>query len=345
MRISNRLLSYILRKKRLVNYFYSYHDYLENGHYQFDKSLTFIYKRKPLEQSNQYHFNTEVKGFFWILLTRCIRFFIFRQKLVISSSNKKFKGEIFLPANNHNLNADGKIFDYKHNKVLAVFSDVKDKIREVEDYNFYSKFFNMPVMISSDDNFIEYELVDHIKKDTIDTSMIIKAFEKYIESLILLAEYSKSNDLFKIEEETLTLNENDDSNNILETVIYPKIKVHNDMWTSNVLILKDRTTYMFIDWEHAGYNFVLFDFFWWAQNEFIHNNNPYLLSKILSGEFNSHFRKIFEIFGIDFRDELIEYYYQVFVVSTIKNKYSEESSITEQEAFIKQCKFVISYFE
>lgn len=345
MKIFMKLYQYYIRKKRLVDYFYCYQDYLENGKYKFDKSLTYIYKSDSQHQNSKYDFNTEVSGIILLLVTLSIRFFVFKGKLKINSSNKKFEGELFLPANNKNSNSDAKIFDYKRRRVLSVFADVNCKFSEVENYNLYSKFFNMPKMLKHEYDCIEYELVEHLKKKYINTSIILKAFEEYIQSFIEFVYYSNKNNLYDIKEMKLVLNENLNVDKKSITVFYPKVKVHNDMWTSNVLINKYQLGCMYIDWEHAGLNFALFDFFWWAQNEYIYNNNPQLLKKLFSGEFDAYFKIIFDTFNIDYENDLLAYYYLIFVLSAIECKYHNTPSSLAKELFINQCRLVVMNFD
>ncbi|PYZ96957.1 hypothetical protein CR205_14890 [Alteribacter lacisalsi] len=268
-------------------------------------------------------------------LRNFLHYFIKFNDLRIYSTDSIADGSIVMKT----YNGDLKIIDLRSGLVKSILAE-KRKVKSIEKtFKTFSKHFKIHII-----GFNQYEssyierLIDYKpfsdwtekeKKDAIET--IFSNFNSYF--------YEKKNRLKK----TITvtslisnLEKKAGSHNIIESIKYqipesaysdawPKVKSHGDCVLSNVL-LKDGQFY-FIDWNDSGKYVFFYDLLNGIFGEAAFHNNDSFLYDYLTGEYDEHFSKAFQLFGLHYDQDKKLYYLAVFMLERILFRYKHKNDV------------------
>lgn len=339
-----KLINYANRKRYILENFIENRAYFSNGKYRFDSSLTYIYmKEEYTEKIVKKKFNKTYLNNKYKIINFILEKVIFNKTINFNEHNNKinFNGTLYLPANNNGLNKDAKIFDFYNKKVMSIITDEKKYFSEIENYYYFSKYFNMPKLIYASEKdlviineLIEYITLDKIKKDeeNLIIDYIMKKYYEYFYEVKTKGNYFTKN-LQDIEIKynfvdniKYKINEN------LHTIKFPYIRQHGDLWHSNILIDNERKIYI-IDWEHSSEYILFYDIFWFIQNEAIYNNNYLYIDNYFKGNYDEYFNSIFELFDLTFDSKYRIDYFSIFYLNVFSQRLYDKDEYTNKVVY------------
>ena len=326
-------------------------NYLELGEYFLDPELKYIYRNdsetidfiETVIKENNYNLSHK----------KDIKYNIKRalapNKLSISNNSEKedFRGSIYLLSNDTSDEKDVKIFDIKTSKVLTVYVEIENLKKKIEDYKYFGEYFNIPEIMEYDFDkrtSVE-ELVLSKTKNTwneLDYSKVIEtifsSYEQYYKSSSKNNNYgsAKVSDMLSELKEDETLNdlvcqiEKEISKELITDDI-PTINQHGDLWLYNTMLGENGKVY-FIDWEHSGGYFLFYDLFWWMQNEALYNDNFSHLERYIMGEYDVHFKGVFDALNYKFNKRLREDYVYIFMLELLYKRILNNSENIKKTA-------------
>jgi|SRR5690625_3621714 len=110
-------------------------------------------------------------------------------------------------------------------------------------------------------------------------------------------------------------------NNEVREMKLPMVKLHGDLWSSNILLKKGNSSkFYYIDWEYSNDYFFFYDLFWFMQNEAIYNGNFTFIKKYINGRYDDQFINIFRTFDLDFREEHRQGFLVIFFFNILKTR-------------------------
>jgi len=236
-----------------------------------------------------------------------------------------FRGTLLLQ------NGDGKgikIFDFRKEELMLIYSNYDDYEKKIRTYEYFRKYYTIPrILIQNKDElavteeYINFEL----NKDWTDREYDLILKDIFQKSLVYFRSQSGKNDLIRISPISLIsklalksyLSEQI-INNIGKEFIdqeLPAIKLHGDLWTSNILISQGNNKKIFyIDWERSDVFIFYYDLFNFMWNEFFNNRYSSYFERYLSGEYDDYFEQMFRIFNLTFhKDQRVTYIHIFFL--------------------------------
>ncbi|NBI07992.1 phosphotransferase [Senegalia massiliensis] len=357
-----KVKKYIESKKKMLEYFKSHSEYLEEGEYKIDDLLTYLYKNDSLTYStvsnmleNSYTRAVFKKSILKRLLNLCIKILFFNKTLIVKESSRYdsiFQGNLYLPSMS---GKEIKIFDLNTNRVLLIFSNKKDYINRVKKYNRFQEYFNLPKILSKNDSdlmavekYIDYK--PNFEWTNEDYEKVIKnAFKTEIEYIKLCknsGDYYYKN-IKQITEELPKMTDFIDflKKNIKDELLeeeFPYVQLHGDLWTSNILVENNKKSIYYIDWEYSTYFIIIYDFCFMILNESFTNSNNLYLDNYIDGKYDKYFDKIFEIFDMKMKTEYrIDYLYMAMLLQYLDRWYKVGYKI--EMKILKNIKGVFEY--
>lgn len=337
-----RIIGFVRRKKDMAEQFLANSDKLVPGEYIFDTWLTYIHiKDDSISKRAEFMFAKRPKKTSHLIAIFIIRTLFFRKKTQIRQSKQSltFFGTVYLPANNQGENNDAKIFDFENKKVMSLLSSGIKFSEKVEDYKRFRSYFPIPAILWKDSNdlLIIEELIEFTsssswlkEKNVSFTNDLFERYTKYLKHC------KKDNDFFMITPNELYKNLDKGNNDVKSFILkytseevrnikFPIVKLHGDLWSSNVLLRKGSTSeFYYIDWEYATDLVFFYDVFWFMQNEAIYHENLTFIKSYINGEYDSQFEEMFKAFGLEFEEEHRQEYFVIFFlnmfVSRLRNK-------------------------
>jgi hypothetical protein len=342
-----KTVNYYKSKNRIVEGFITNSRYLKSGEYIFDESFTYIYLKdsktsaltiKMFKSSYQVLRYDNEGSLLKVLISNILKR-IFLKKLVIDKKIEEniFFGNVYLPATQ---GKKGKIFDLIDNKVLSLFDDKLDFDKKIQSYRYFNDFFPIPKIDTYDnENLLVIEECINYKTNVnwnkIDRMSVIEdiffRYISYFKVVIKENNYTKKIPMEVVEDLSkdirfITSIKNNIADELLETKI-PFVKLHGDLWTSNILInnLNSKQIY-YIDWEHSKNYVFFYDFFFLMWNEVIHNQDYSYIDDYFSGQYNAYFEKIFALFNMEFQDEYKLDYFNIFFLVQFKERWGNSNN-------------------
>lgn len=346
-----KLIDYRRKARLAIALFVEKSNYLELGEYFLDPELKYIYRNdsdtidfiETVIKKNNYNLSHKKD------IKYKIKCALAPNKLIISNNFEKedFRGSIYLLSNDISDEKDVKIFDIKTSKVLTVYVEQQNLKKKIEDYKYFGEYFNIPEIMEYDfdkKTSVE-ELVLSKPKNTwneLDYSKVIEttfsSYEQYYNSSYKNNNYgyAKLSDMLSELKEDETLNdlvcqiEKEISRELITDDI-PTINQHGDLWLYNTMLGKNGKVY-FIDWEHSGEYFLFYDLFWWMQNEALYNDNFSHLERYIMGEYDVHFKGVFEALNYNFNKRLRKDYVYIFILELLYKRILNNSENIKKTA-------------
>ncbi|KQL54041.1 hypothetical protein AN964_11390 [Heyndrickxia shackletonii] len=332
-----RFYLFIKRKKDIMHSFNRNLAYMSAGTYAYDNSIKYIMRcdRYTIDKANEIF----QKNYYQLLIRFVIlllRKMVFNQKIRISEFHNKtdnFSGCVYRPVRSITGYNDSRIFDFHHNKVLTIFA-TKDDFHSVLNNNEYFKdYFPLPKILWIDETnlLIMEELIQFQQYSNWQSKdylyIIQEIFNRYLDYFndckqkgnisykspeSFLWEGSESHEIKSI------LNE---IHPILLNMNYPCLKLHGDLWTANIMLIKKATNQIcMIDWEYANVYLFFYDFFNLMWLEVYVNNNEFYIYHYMDGEMDTYFEKVFALFDLTFHKEYRLDYLYIFFLNFYKER-------------------------
>jgi len=346
----SNVINYYKAKKKMVSLFLENSSFFEPGQYTFDKTMSYISlkDKKVIREAGKLlsgHYaiilfrrkNTLKKG-----LINPFLIFFFNIRLKIngrSNGNDIFKGCIFLPSM-HITNF--KIFDLTNELILSYFLNKADFKMNLESIKYFKRYFLVPKIISVDkcNQLIVEERIKHknpFEWGEDDYSLVMTDMQKkytlYLSSVGNMSEFSSKSPIeilrdLPVDNGLLNCIKDNISENIINQK-FPILKMHGDLWKSNILI-DDKKRIYYIDWGCSEELIFIYDIFVYLWQEAILYKNYTYLKKYFKGEYNEYIKGLFNIFGIEFKEEYLLDYLKVFLIFYFKEKWLMFSSSSYQ---------------
>lgn len=333
----SKILNYLEQVKQLENNFRKYFVYMKSGVYRINWNLKYIYLDE--KESVCYIKKTTFQKTQSYSIVRLFKKLLSHRKIVVKNGENKhryfFNGTIYLPSTAPFDKRDIKIFSLKEKKILSIYANEDNMAKRMNPYKLFQQFFAIPHILICDckNKLTVEELIDNNPKNLwsdYDYYIIIKTiFNNYNnyykwcgenKNFILSNQHSKLLNNIKKEREFLELYTIIE-HNVPEKLLFssfPIVLQHGDLWLYNTL-LNSKKVY-FIDWEHMGEYFFLYDIFWCMQNEVIYNNNYTYIGKYLNGDYDVYFKELFQCFNIIFEESERYAYFNIALLEIIDKR-------------------------
>ena len=226
---------------------------------------------------------------------------------VPASEQNKFKGKELIISST---GTEVKIFAADVGSVLTLYQDKEKLAAIVREKAFYGKYFRVPKTLSTSDNYIIEEFIPHECFD------VVELFPLLCDDICNYIEHNKDNIVFDPERDRQRVNSFSESmgeSSILKDLIaLPRLKVHGDMWSSNIIFNGGK--YYLTDFERSGVRYSLFDFFCFMWSEYHLKNDDRLLQAYFKGDYDDYVRRMAESLGFPFLESSRELYLLAFLV-------------------------------
>lgn len=283
-------------KLRLVR---RYNPFLESGKYLFDASFRVFVKVDQLDQPmlKDWHFDQE-------------------KILEIPGSESEFKGSILWFC----MSGDIKIFSDNH--VLTLCQNQENYDMKLTNYKYFSTYFPLPKIIHQSDNqqqFVEERIVsDQCDLDkTKLQARIYQDYYQYFQKLMKNQTLSYRSVQQMLDNATIDWSPWIEPSiqsipKSLQEMKFPKVKLHGDLWTANIIV--DKQDIWYINWDESDDYLFFYDFFKMMWNEAdVHGEHGYL-DTYLARDWHADFTKIFKLFNLNFETEhRLAYFYLFFL--------------------------------
>jgi hypothetical protein len=343
---------YIKRKKKILNGFYKNAKFMSAGKYVYDDSIKYITrndyftKQRANKMFQNNYYQVTIKFIIFLL-----RKTLFRNKITIPEHDlhlSVFSGTVYRPVRSINGYSDSKIFDLAHNQVLSIFSEEKDYMSVVNNYENFKEYFPMPTILRADGEqlLIMEELIlfeqnyTWMKEDYL--YIMTDIFERYFNYFKVCKK--KGIHSFSSPEELLDIMKDSPEISFIKNKINPEIvhlqipclKLHGDLWTSNTLLIKaNQKRICYIDWEYSNEYLFFFDIFNVMWLEVYVNNNYLYIEKYAKGDYDHSFKKMFSLFNISFKDKLRLDYFNIYFLNFYKDRVAHLEKIDKLDIINK----------
>ena len=351
-----KIINYYKIRQEMVSAFIKHSKYMVTGKYSFDNTLTYIYLKnyKTSEKAkNIFKNNFSNLKFNSPSVKRIINFMLnikLSNDLVVKDYSdpncniQEYEGTVYLPSINEK---DCKIFDFKNNTVLVISWDENNYKNKIHNYNYFNKYFLIPKIIKHEDNkqVIIEELIN-FKTNTIwekeDSEYVIKdMFNRYIEYFVECKKsnkYSMESPLRFVDdipkENLISSFINENISNEITKLKFPFVKLHGDLWASNILIdNKDNKNIYYIDWERSKKFIFFYDFFSLMWNDAYVKQDYTYAYEYISGKFDDYFIRIFRLFDINFVEKYRIEYLSIFFLNYIYEWRSNPDDLNNRYLF------------
>ena len=313
-----KLNQYVQEKKAKIKRVRQLEHYLDSGIYEFDNEFRVLFNKSEskspiLDSSFDTHDFEEGKLESWQ-----------KPLEVKNDKHKLFRGNMMWFCSN----GDTKVFS--KTETLTICDNKENYLNKVDNYAYFSRFFKLPELIYQDDD--NYQLVeryiDFQRKSNQDIPFILNnIYDDCMDYFSTMKRESRLayytlNDLFKTSSNTIQVEHFkyvfDNIDNQLFEIEFPFIRLHGDLWTANILLEKEKnepSRIWYIDWDESGDYFFFYDFFKFMWNELDVNGHSEYYERYLNGEFDNHFKKVFDIFQLEFHPELKKDYFCMFILN------------------------------
>src|SRR5699024_3316525 len=244
--------------------------------------------------------------------------------------NRRFQETAYLPDRKE---SGSKIFDLINNKVITFFGDKGEYNHKINSYLHFKQYFDAPNITENDKS--ELLLIEDYIESKNNSDWDGKDFDYVIEDIFERSiryfrdckkrkEYRLDNPLSFIDnistENLISPFKKKHITEELESVKYPFIRLHGDLWTSNILInINNDNDIYYIDWERSKDFIIFYDFFSLIWNEVYHKGNSIYLEKYMSGQYDEYFIEIFQIFEMSYKRECRKEYFSVFFLNYLND--------------------------
>lgn len=231
-----------------------------------------------------------------------------------------------------------KIFAANDGSVLTLYQDKEKLAAIIREKAFYEKYYRVPRTISTSDNYIIEEFIPHNNID------VVELFHSLCEDICNYIEQNKESMVFDHERDRQSINcfsQSMGESRILNDVIgLPKLKVHGDMWSSNIIF--DGEQYYLTDFERSGVRYAMYDFFCFMWSEYHLKEDDRLLRAYFKGEYDNSIRRMAGSLGFLFLETSRELYLLAFLVEISTERWvSKELILRNAQKTIKT--FVTNY--
>lgn len=321
------LYSFFKEKKEVIAEFNIYSRYMSCGSYVFDNTITFITldeyhtRKRSAEILRNIYKNNKTRGYFVLLLKKLK----YKKQFKVSEHNrafKDFKGTIFYSTKSCN-----KIFDLSSNKVLSIYLNKSDYKSFLDSHKYFKEHFPLPNILVN--NVEERSIIEELilfqpnrlwlKEDYL--YVIEDIFKRYITYAAACIDEGKYHvisltDYIKIYDSTndkyISEIRSKIPNKLLEMQL-PTLRLHGDLWTTNILIQKsENSSIYYIDWEFSQELLFFYDFFNLMWVEVYNNNNYVFLENYIKGMYDHYFKAFFSIFNLKYEPKYRVEYFHVF---------------------------------
>jgi hypothetical protein len=334
-----KIYTYVKRRKEIVASFKRNTKYLCAGTYVFNDTINFITRNDSYTKKRTYELfqnNYYINGINRFV-AGLLKYTFYRKSITVPEQEKQFKGfsgTVYLPVRSTNGYSDKKIFDFSRNQVLSIFTNEKDYKSYIQLYETFKDHFCMPTILwtSDEDLLIMEELIINLPNNTWEKDDFLyvmqdiydryydyfnvcktKGISSFITPKYLLASLPKGYEISLIKSKI---------NSELFDLKIPCLKLHGDLWTSNILLVKaEEYTIHYIDWEWSNEFLFFYDLFMMMWNEVILNNNYIYIEKYAKGEYDPQFTKIFSVFDLSFQTQFRLDYLNIFFINFFKEKW------------------------
>lgn len=226
---------------------------------------------------------------------------------VPASEQKRFKGKELILSSTE---TEVKIFATDDGSVLTLYQDREKLAAIAREKTFYEKYYRVPQTLSTSDNFIIEQFIPHKCFDVVELfPLLCDDICNYIEHNKYNIVFDQGRDLQRVK----IFSESMGESSLLNDVIgLPKLKVHGDMWSSNIIFNGEQ--YYLTDFERSGVRYALFDFFCFMWSEYHLKNDDRLLYAYFKGEYDDYVRRMTESLGFPFLESSKELYFLAFLV-------------------------------
>lgn len=315
-----KLNQYVQEKKAKIKKVRQLENYLDRGTYEFDNELRVLFNTTEnnsliLDSS----FDTHKFDPKWSpQLHKALE--------IENDKHKLFRGNIMWFCSN------GDIKVFSKTETMIICNNKENYLNKVENYAYFSRFFKLPDLIYQDDD--KYQLIekyiDFQRKSNQDTPFILKSiYDDYTNYFSTIKResrlaYHSLNDLLKTSSNAIDVDHFkhviDNIDTQLFEIEYPVIKLHGDLWTANILLEKEKdepSRIWYIDWDESGDYIFFYDFFKFMWNELDVNGHSEYYERYLNGEFDNHFKKVFDIFQLEFHPGFKKDYFCMFILNLL----------------------------
>ena len=294
---------------------FNYEEYLINGNYKIDPSLSYVYlenrKIDFIEESWDFKCLSKLN-----LVVRKVIIKIFSKNIIIKSSSKKFLGNT-LKVNRYQSNI--KIYDTINNKVLTIFKLEKDMLNELKIRKLFGKHFNIvDYEFDIDNNFIIEDMIDNIKIDIEKKyHLFLNDYKKYFNK-ISKEEYKYLDiDKFFLKYKNTILSKEINKYRKKINLKMPIVLMHGDIGDLNMIFNKK---IYYIDFEKTKKNYFLYDFFRFQLDQLLYNNDYTFINKYFEGVYDEYLFDYFDSFNIKFDKNDRCFYFLIFILMNIEDE-------------------------
>lgn len=313
--------------------------YFSPGKYIFNDTINILLKNddytktrmKELLQIN-YYYNSIYR---WIAWT--FKRIFYRKGITVSDGHKRLKGftgTVYLPVGSTKGYSDKRIFDFTNHKVLTILTNKNDYQKVIGNYNYFKEYFPIPTILWTNDEqllimeeLVIYQPINNWVED--DFSYVMReTFKRYHEYFTFcktmgMYTFQTPSELFNSLPEDSQIDgiKNKINSELLELNV-PFLKLHGDLWTSNIFLIKggEEKQLKYIDWEWSSEFIFFYDVFMMMWNEVVIRNNYLYIEEYVQGEFDDYFSGIFSKFDLDFLPQYRLDYLNIFFINVYKEK-------------------------
>ncbi len=293
-----------------------------------------INEEKTLYLSKKY-FNKKIKPSktTWLIskLNETNYFFVKRNK------NNLEKYEAIYSANNSDKVREVKLFSFKRKEILTFCISNKECDKQILEYENLHNYFKMPYVEKylEFDNAYKILMVDFLIRPKED-----KALESIVSSYI---NFTAKNDI-KTKKTTEIISfkyDNEEINNALATISsninkelidleFPICLQHGDLSRDNLIYgkCKDEEDFWWIDWEHLGERFFLYDYFFYMVNTAVYFNDREALDLYISGKCDEILITLFNNYKINYNSKFKKDYFMIFYIEFLKERVCKENNFS-----------------
>lgn len=322
----HKLNQYVQEKKAKIKKVRQLERYLNCGTYEFDNELRVLFNKtennSPILDSS---FETHDFNQNWSPQLEEGNLESWQKPLEVNNDKHKFfRGNILWFCSN------GDIKVFSKTETLIICNNKENYLNKIENYAYFSMFFRLPELIYQDDD--KYRLIekyiDFQRNGNQDIPFILKKiYDDYMNYFSTINRESRLtnytlNNLLRTSSNAIHVDHFkhvfDNIDGQLFEIEFPFIRLHGDLWTENILLEKEKnesSRLWYIDWDESGDYIFFYDFFKFMWNELDVNDRYEYYECYLNGEFDNHFKKVFDIFQLEFHPELKKDYFCMFILN------------------------------